>query len=93
MIVESYHETTCHFNKNYNNVSVTQKAVNMTSIQKRIRTDLLDKVENTKWEIKYKLRLEVSDVDVINSLIYHHLKDLTADEVLEYRRKYLGKDE
>ena len=65
----------------------------MTSVQKRIRTDLLDKVENTKWEIKYKLRLEVSDVDVINSLIYHHLKDLTPDEVLEYRRKYLGKDE
>ena len=65
----------------------------MTSVQKRTRTDLLDKVENTKWEIKYKLRLEVSDVDVINSLIYHHLKDLTADEVLEYRRKYLGKDE
>lgn len=39
--------------------------MNMTSVQ-RIRTDLLDKVENTKWEIKYKLRLEVSDVDVIN---------------------------
>lgn len=65
----------------------------MTSVQKRIRSDLLDKVENTKWEIKYKLRLEVSDVDVINSLIYHHLKNLTADEVLEYRRKYLGKED
>lgn len=65
----------------------------MTSIQKRIRTDLLEKVENSKWEIKYKLRVEIQDVDIINALIYHHLKNLTADEVLEYRRKYLGKDD
>lgn len=65
----------------------------MTSAQRRIRSDLLDKVENAKWEIKYKLRLEIQDTDVINALIYHHLKDLTADEVLEYRRKYLGKDD
>ena len=65
----------------------------MTSAQRRIRSELLDKVENAKWEIKYKLRLEIQDTDVINALIYHHLKDLTADEVLEYRRKYLGKDD
>lgn len=65
----------------------------MTSVQKRIRTDLVEKVENTKWEIKYKLRLEIQDVDIINALIYHHLKDLTANEVLEYRKVYLGKDD
>lgn len=65
----------------------------MSSAQRRIRSDLLDKVEDVKWEIKYKLRLEIIDTDIINALIYHHLKNLTADEVLEYRRKYLGKDE
>ncbi|MFU8927338.1 hypothetical protein [Acinetobacter puyangensis] len=65
----------------------------MSSSQRRIRDELLEKVEDAKWEIKYKLRLEIIDVDIINALIYHHLKDLTADEVLEYRRKFLGKDE
>lgn len=65
----------------------------MSSAQRRIRNDLLDKVEEVKWEIKYKLRLEIQDTDVLNALIYHHLDKLTADEVLEYRRKYLGKDE
>ena len=65
----------------------------MSSSQKRIRNELLDKVEDVKWEIKYKLRVEVIDVDIINALIYLHLKDLTANEVLEYRQKFLGKDE
>ena len=65
----------------------------MSSSQKRIRNELLDKVEDVKWEIKYKLRVEVIDVDIINALIYRHLKDLTANEVLEYRQKFLGKDE
>lgn len=82
-----------HINKNYNNVSAKNQGTKMTSVQRRIRTDLLDKVEDVKWEIKYKLRLEIIDTDIINALIYHHLKDLTADEVLEYRRKYLGKDD
>lgn len=90
---ESYHETMSHINKNYNNVSAKHQGTKMTSVQRRIRTDLLDKVEDVKWEIKYKLRLEIIDTDIINALIYHHLKDLTADEVLEYRRKYLGKDD
>ena len=65
----------------------------MSSSQKRIRNELLDKVEDVKWEIKYKLRLEIQNTDVLNALIYHHLKNLTEDEVLEYRRKILGKDE
>ena len=29
----------------------------MSSSQKRIRNELLDKVEDVKWEIKYKLRV------------------------------------
>ena len=65
----------------------------MASVQIRVQEDLADKIENAKWEIKYKLRVEVIDVDIINALIYHHLKDLTANEVLEYRQKFLGKDE
>ena len=44
-------------------------------------------------QAKYKLRLEIQNTDVLNALIYHHLKDLTEEEVLEYRKKFLGKDE
>ena len=65
----------------------------MASVQIRVQEDLADKIENAKWEIKYKLRLEIQNTDVLNALIYHHLKNLTEDEVLEYRRKILGKDE
>lgn len=65
----------------------------MTSAQRRIKCDLLDKVEDAKWQIKYKLRLEIQDVDIINALIYHHLEKLSADDVLKYRKEYLGKDE
>ena len=65
----------------------------MASVQIRVQEDLEDKIENAKWEIKYKLRLEIQNTDVLNALIYHHLKNLTEDEVLEYRRKILGKDE
>ncbi|MBF7691713.1 hypothetical protein [Acinetobacter pollinis] len=65
----------------------------MSSTQKRIRDDLLEKVEDMKWEIKYELRMEITETDIINSLIYHHLKNLRSEEVLEWRKKYLGKDE
>lgn len=65
----------------------------MSSSQVRIRSELLDKVEEKKWEIKYQLRLEIQNTDVINTLIMKHLDDITEEEILEYRRKYLGKDE
>nr|WP_314370454.1 hypothetical protein [uncultured Acinetobacter sp.] len=65
----------------------------MASVQIRIQDKLADEIETAKWEIKYKLRLEIQNVDILNALIYHHLKDLTEEEVLQYRKKFLGKDE
>ena len=65
----------------------------MSSSQVRIRSELLDKVEEKKWEIKYHLRFEIQNTYVINTLIMKHLDDITEEEILEYRRKYLGKDE
>lgn len=65
----------------------------MTSTQKRIRNTLLEKVEDKKWKVKYELRIDIQDVDVINALIWKYLDDLKAKDVLEYRRNYLGKDE
>ena len=65
----------------------------MSSTQKRIRNTLLEKVEDKKWKVKYELRIDIQDVDVINALIWKYLDDLKAKDVLEYRRNYLGKDE
>ncbi len=65
----------------------------MASVQIRVRDELADKIETTKWEIKYKLRMEIQNTDILNALIYKHLDKLTEDEVLEYRKKFLGKDD
>lgn len=65
----------------------------MTSTQKRIRNTLLEQVEEKKWKVKYELRIDIQDVDVINALIWKYLDELKANDVLEYRREYLGKDE
>ncbi len=65
----------------------------MASVQIRVRDELADKLETAKWEIKYKLRMEIQNTDILNALIYKHLDDLTEADVLEYRRKILKKDE
>lgn len=83
----------CHFKSLYNNVSSTPWDNEMASTQKRIRDTLIEQIEEKKWHIKYELRLDIQDTDVINALIWKHLKSLTAQDVLEYRREYLGKDD
>jgi len=39
------------------------------------------------------LRIDIQDVDVINALIWKYLDNLKAQDVLEYRRVYLKKEE
>lgn len=65
----------------------------MASKQMRVQEKLYDLIENTKWEVKYKLRIDIQDVEVLNALIYKHLKDLTEKDVLDYRKDILGKDD
>lgn len=72
---------------------MTLQGIEMTSTQKRIRNTLLEQVEEKKWKVKYELRIDIQDVDVINALIWKYLDELKANDVLEYRREYLGKDE
>ena len=38
-------------------------------------------------------KIRIKDSDVIHALIRKHLKDLSANDVLEYRKIYLGKDD
>lgn len=70
-----------------------QIGVIMSSTQIRVRNELLDQLEETKWQIKYNLRIEIQNTDVINALIMKHLDKVTEEDVLEYRKKYLGKDD
>jgi len=70
-----------------------QIGVIMSSTQIRVRNELLNQLEQTKWQIKYNLRIEIQNTDVINALIMKHLDKVTAEDVLEYRKKYLGKDD
>lgn len=65
----------------------------MASVQIRVRDELADKIETAKWEIKYKLRMEIQNTDILNTLIYKHLDKLTEEDVLEFRKKYLKKDD
>ena len=51
----------------------------------------LNKQKNLKKKKKKKIRIK--DSDVIHALIRKHLKDLSANDVLEYRKIYLGKDD
>lgn len=65
----------------------------MSSVQIRVRDDMADKLETVKWEIKYKLRTEIQNTDVLNALIYKYLDKLTKDDVMEYRKKVLKKED
>ncbi|HRB84015.1 MAG TPA: hypothetical protein PLW46_06885 [Acinetobacter johnsonii] len=65
----------------------------MSSIQMRVKGELADKIETAKWEIKYKLRMEIQNNDVLNALIFKYLDQLTDKDVLEYRKEFLNKED
>lgn len=53
----------------------------MSSQQIRVRDELMSRLEETKWQIKYDLRIEIQNTDVLNALIMKHLDKVTADDV------------
>lgn len=50
----------------------------MSSNQIRVRNELLDKLSDVKWQLKYDLRLEIQNTDVLNALIMKHLDKVTT---------------
>ena len=73
-------------------VTVKRKIEKMSKVYK-LRTDEVEAVKETLMKFVVQKKSLMAESDVIHALIYHHLKNLTEDEVLEYRRKILGKDE
>ena len=59
----------------------------------RLRDEEADMLEQKTLDIMIEKKIRIKESDVIHALIRKHLKDVTANDVLEYRRKYLGKDD
>lgn len=59
----------------------------------RLRDEEAEMLEKKTLDIMIEKKIRIKESDVIHALIRKHLKDVTANDVLEYRRKYLGKDD
>ncbi len=49
-------------------------------------------LEKKTLDIMIEKKIRIKESDVIHALIRKYLKELTANDVLEYREKILGKD-
>lgn len=63
------------------------------AISQRLRDEESEMIEKKTLDIMIEKKLKIKESDVIHALIRKHIKELTANDVLEYRRKYLGKDD
>ncbi|MDQ9820675.1 hypothetical protein RFY44_17625 [Acinetobacter bereziniae] len=63
------------------------------AISQRLREEESELVERKTIDIMIEKKLKIKESDVIHALIRKHIKELTANDVLEYRRTYLGKDD
>lgn len=59
----------------------------------RLRDDEAEMLEKKTLDVMIEKKLRIKESDVIHALIRKYLKDLSANDILEYRRKYLGKDD
>lgn len=62
----------------------------MTKTQ-RIRSDESNMLEKKVLELIHEKNKPFKESELIHTLIRKHINDLTADEVIEYRKKYLKK--
>ncbi len=63
------------------------------AISQRLRDEESEMIEKKTLDIMIEKKIRIKDSDVIHALIRKHLKDLSANDVLEYRKVYLGKDD
>jgi hypothetical protein len=67
--------------------------VSQMAISQRLRDEESEMIEKKTIDIMIEKKLKIKESDVIHALIRKHIKELTANDVLEYRRNYLGKDD
>lgn len=63
------------------------------AISQRLREEESEMIEKKTLDIMIEKKLKIKESDVIHALIRKHIKELTANDVLEYRRTHLGKDD
>lgn len=64
----------------------------MESKQLRVKAVFFEPLKDKSFDIKYNLREDVSESDLINTLCYKHLKEITEKDVLDYWKNVLKKD-
>lgn len=69
--------------------SVGQK---MESKQYRVKAVFFDELKDKSFDIKYSLREEVTESDIINALLHKHLKEISEKDVLTYFKDVLKKE-
>jgi len=58
----------------------------------RVRDEFVDVIKERRINMIVETREDVAEADLVNAVLWKHLKDLTTKDVLEYREKVLGKD-
>lgn len=64
----------------------------MESKQYRIKIVFVDELENQKWEMKYRLRQDITESDILNTLCHKYLKKITEKDLMDYWEEVLKKD-
>lgn len=65
---------------------------NMESRQYRIKAIFFERLKDKSFDIKYSLREEVTESDVINATLYKHLDEIDEKDILKYLKEALKKD-
>lgn len=66
----------------------------MTNVTKpyRVRDEFVDVIKERRINMIVETREDVGEADLVNAVLWKHLKTLTTKDVLQYREEVLGKD-
>ena len=57
----------------------------------RVKTEYVSLIQKTHIDFFLKTRLPIDEADIVNALIAKYLKDLKAEDVIEWQKKYKEK--
>ncbi len=57
----------------------------------RVRTEFAEKIAKMRIEMIVETREDVAEADLVNTLVWKHLDELTTQDVQRYQEEVLGK--